>query len=133
MKITKEQKMLIGGILLTGGIAYIAYNFLKRRPTSFKEVTEDLTQTVKDIPKIFTGYEPCGFPLRKGCGGEEVMKLQEFLNKSGSYGLVVDGKFGNLTENAVIEEQLPWVTFKATYPDAVKGQVTKEYYDKFIG
>ena len=61
------------------------------------------------------------------------------MNDAGSYGLAVDGKFGNLTENAVLNEQMgfdgddkSWQNFKNFYPDAVKGQVTEEYYNLFI-
>lgn len=77
-------------------------------------------------------YTKQGFPLRRNSCGTEVSKLQAFLNSSGSYGLVVDGKFGRLTENAVKDEQAPFDSFKSMYPNAVRGQVTQEYYNDFI-
>jgi len=78
------------------------------------------------------GYVKTGFPLRRGSCGNEVAKLQAFLNTSGSYGLVVDGKFGQLTENAVKEEQSPFADFKSMYPNAIFGQITADYYNDFI-
>ena len=48
--------------------------------------------------RIMTSY------LSKGDKGETVKQLQELLNKFG-YKLVVDGDFGNLTENAVKDFQ----------------------------
>lgn len=77
-------------------------------------------------------YTRTGFPLRRGSCGNEVMKLQAFLNSQGGYGLVVDGKFGQKTENAVKEEQSPFADFKSMYPNAVFGQVSQEYYNDFI-
>lgn len=78
------------------------------------------------------GYTKQGFPLRRNSCGSEVAKLQAYLNNSGSYGLVVDGKFGRLTENAVKDEQSPFAEFKSMYPNAIQGQVTQEFYNDFI-
>ena len=128
---------VFGSIILITGIGYLVYNLLKRRPNSLKAVATDLGQTVKSAPQelkaVVTGkYSACGFPLGKGCGGEEVKKVQAFLNKEGNYGLVVDGKFGDLTENAVIENQRPFETFKSMHPTAIKGKISQEFYDSFI-
>lgn len=51
-----------------------------------------------------------GFPiippvLKKGSKGNQVDRLQRFLNWYGNYGLVVDGDFGNKTEKAVLDFQ----------------------------
>ncbi len=78
------------------------------------------------------GYKKQGFPLRRGSCGSEVAKLQSYLNTSSGYGLVVDGKFGRNTENAVKEEQSPFADFKSMYPNAIQGQVSQEYYNDFI-
>tara|TARA_Y100001972_G_C7579857_1_gene290881 strand:+ start:29 stop:421 length:393 start_codon:yes stop_codon:yes gene_type:complete len=72
------------------------------------------------------------FPLKKGSKGLRVRKLQKFLNDTGSHNLAVDGDFGPLTENAVKSEQTPFNVFKQSFPNAVFGQVTREYYDLFI-
>lgn len=133
---TKTQKILygIGGFLLMGGIAYMLYNVIKRQPKSVYAFANDVKDTIKTAPselKSYTTgkYADCGFPLKKGCGGEKVKIIQAFLNKEGNYGLVVDGKFGDLTENAVIDNQMPFGAWKTMYPNAVKGQVDKDFYD----
>jgi hypothetical protein len=43
--------------------------------------------------------------LRRGSTGEDVRRLQIRLNDFGNYGLVIDGIFGPLTENAVRDFQ----------------------------
>ena len=78
------------------------------------------------------GYVKTGFPLRRGSCGNEVKKLQEFLNGQGNYRLEVDGKFGPKTENAVKDEQSPFSNFQSMYPSAVLGQVSQQYYNDFI-
>lgn len=79
-----------------------------------------------------TVYVKTGFPLRRGSCGNEVKKLQSFLNGQGNYGLEVDGKFGGQTENAVKDEQSPFVTFQSMYPNAIFGQISQQYYNDFI-
>ena len=128
---------IIGSVLLAGGSGYLLYNLLKRRPTTIRGVATDLGQTIKSAPQeiksVVSGkYVDCGFPLRKGCGGENVKKVQRWLNREGNYGLAVDGKFGDLTENAVIDNQMPFDTFKMMHPYAIKGQVSREFFEKFL-
>ena len=48
-----------------------------------------------------SSYSSSGFPLKKGSGGSEVKALQKYLNSVGKYGLVVDGKFGSKTADAL--------------------------------
>jgi len=133
---TKKTLLAIGGGLATAGLGYLVYMLLKKKPKTFGEAVTDVTQTFKDLPNAVTQvagkYTDDSFPLKKGSGGERVKSLQKFLNASSGYNLVVDGKFGNLTESAVIEEQSPFDSFKSMYPDAVKGQVSQEYFDLFI-
>jgi len=130
---------VIGGVL-TVGVAYVIYQLLNKKPTTFGEGLTDVIDTVKETPSIVTStigkYTDKGFPLKVGSGGDNVISLQKFLNAQSGYGLVVDGKFGALTQKAVIGEQgvdeSSWTNFKSMYPDAVKGQVTKSYFDNFI-
>ena len=133
---TKKTLLAIGGGLATAGLGYLVYMLLKKKPKTFGEAITDVTQTVKDLPsavgQVAGKYTDDSFPLKKGSGGERVKSLQKFLNASSGYSLVVDGKFGNLTESAVIEEQSPFDSFKSMYPDAVKGQVSQKYFDLFI-
>ena len=134
---TQKTFKVIGSVILAGGIGYLLYNLLKRRPTTIKGIATDLGQTIKSAPQeikaVVSGkYIDCGFPLRKGCGGDNVKKIQQFLNREGNYGLVEDGKFGDLTENAVIDNQAPFETFKSMHPYAIKGQVSQEFFDAFL-
>jgi peptidoglycan hydrolase-like protein with peptidoglycan-binding domain len=77
-------------------------------------------------------YENDSFPLKLNSGGDRVKQLQSFLNNQGSYGLDVDGKFGPLTLQAVKNEQSPLSDFKISFPNAVFGEVSQEYYNTFI-
>ena len=133
---TKKIVLAVGGGLATAGLGYLVYMLLKKKPKTFGELTKDVTQTVKDLPsavsQVAGKYTDDSFPLKKGSGGERVKSLQKFLNASSGYSLVVDGKFGNQTESAVIQEQSPFTNFKSMYPDAVKGQVSQNYFDLFI-
>jgi peptidoglycan hydrolase-like protein with peptidoglycan-binding domain len=133
---TKKTLLAVGGGLATAGLGYLVYMLLKKKPKTFGELTKDVTQTVKDLPsavsQVAGKYTDDSFPLKKGSGGERVKSLQKFLNASSGYSLVVDGKFGNQTESAVIQEQSPFSNFKSMYPDAVKGQVSQAYFDLFI-
>lgn len=137
MKKGNKTLMYITGGLAIGGLSYLIYNLLKRQPSSVGQALTDVRDTVMTAPNdakaFITGkYVDCGFPLRKGCGGENVKSLQRFLNSEGNYGLVVDGKFGDNTENAVIENQNPFDTFKSMHPYAVKGQVSEQFFNDFI-
>lgn len=78
------------------------------------------------------GYSLTGFPLKKGSCGSQVAKLQAFLNSEGGYGLAVDGRFGQLTQSAVKDQQSPFADFLSMYQNAVYGQINQEYYNDFI-
>lgn len=134
---TKKIIFLALGGIATAGVGYLFYNLLRKKPQSFSEVIEDTKNTIVNAPSdvtsiVTSSYTDKGFPLKKGSGGEKVKALQRFLNESSGYNLVVDGKFGNLTEGAVISEQTPFDVFKGMYPNAVKGQVSESYYKEFI-
>lgn len=60
----------------------------------------------KTKAKKYSGTFPVIPPiLRYGSEGTQVKRLQNFLNWYGDYGLDVDGIFGNMTKNAVIDFQ----------------------------
>lgn len=134
---TKTILKGLGGFALTAGVGYLLYQLLKKQPRNFSEVIDETKRTIQSVPKgvqtVVTGkYQECGFPLKKWCGGENVKKLQRWLNNEDRYDLVVDGKFGVLTENAVIDNQMPFTAFKDMHPYAVKGQVSEEFFNLFI-
>ena len=133
----KKVLYMTGTLALMGGTAYLVYNLLKKRPKTFGELAMDTKQTLVDAPSeikaVVTGkYEDESFPLKKGSGGKRVESLQRFLKKETGINLVIDGKFGDKTEKAVLEQQTPFDTFKGMYPDAVKGQVSQKYFDLFV-
>jgi hypothetical protein len=70
--------------------------------------------------------------LKRGSKGSKVVALQKFLNQSSGAGLVTDGDFGKLTEDAVKAEQDPFSNFLFMYPNSVYGAVSKTYYDMFV-
>ena len=70
--------------------------------------------------------------LKRGSKGAKVVALQKFLNQSLGAGLVTDGDFGKLTEDAVKAEQDPFSNFLFMYPNSVYGAVSKTYYDMFV-
>ena len=70
--------------------------------------------------------------LKRGSKGSKVVALQKFLNQSSGAGLVVDGDYGKLTEDAVKAEQDPFSNFLFMYPNSVYGAVSKTYYDMFV-
>jgi len=134
---TKKIIFLALGGIATAGVGYLAYNLLRKKPQTFQEAIEDTKNTIVEAPSdvssiVTSSYKDQGFPLRKGSGGENVKSLQRFLNKSSGYNLVEDGKYGQYTEGAVYTEQSPFQVFKDMYPDAIKGQVTEEFYNMNI-
>lgn len=134
---TKKIIYLTLGGVATAGVGYLVYSLLKKKPVTFNEGFEDIKNTVVNAPKeivstISGNYTDKGFPLKKGSGGEKVKSLQRYLNNASGYNLVVDGKFGNLTESAVLSEQSPFDVFKGMHPEAVKGQVSESFYKEFI-
>ena len=70
--------------------------------------------------------------LKRGSKGAKVRALQTWLNQSSGAGLVVDGDYGKLTEDAVKAEQDPFNQFLFMYPNSIYGSVSKTFYDLFI-
>lgn len=73
----------------------------------------------RQFNNVFDEPEPT---LRWGSQGAEVRKLQEFFNRFGDAGLVVDGDFGENTANAVIFFQGVF----GLVTDSIYGQKTHE-------
>jgi hypothetical protein len=67
--------------------------------TSWKDETQPETTTEPT-------YDKTNFPLKKGSEGKEVIQLQNYLNKEiPTNPLVIDGIFGNLTHNKLVQVQ----------------------------
>jgi hypothetical protein len=105
-------------ILFQEGLAFLQQRQEKRRQSQ-------LTQTEGESVSQPT-Y------LKRGSKGAKVVALQKFLNQSSGAGLVTDGDFGKLTEDAVKAEQDPFSNFLFMYPNSVYGAVSKTYYDMFV-
>ena len=136
MKNKKILYLALSGIA-TAGLGYLIFSLLRKKPKTFSEALDDTLATVVNAPSevvavVSNSYKNQGFPLKKGSGGKRIKALQEFLNLASGYNLVVDGKFGNLTESAVLSEQAPFDVFKGMHPDAIKGQVTESFYNSNV-
>ena len=121
--------LIIAGVVVVLGVG--AYMFLKRRQKKKMDLLYDVPSNSSSSSSSSGGgsYSGRGFALIKGSGGSQVVALQKYLNDVGSYGLDVDGKFGNLTKGALEEEQSPFANLKVSYPSEVFGQVSEEYYN----
>ena len=111
-------------------VALVGYRFFKRQKL-MKELGLKETK-----PSTGGGSSSSGskdeFPLKVGSRGPNVKKLQEYLNKNSSAGLATDGIFGSKTLAAWVLEQQPFSSFKQSYPEAVEGQVSEKYFNKYI-
>ena len=114
-------------------VALVGYRFFMRRKL-MKEL--GLNKMNTPMPPKGGGSSSSGskdeFPLKVGSRGPNVKKLQEYLNKSSSAGLATDGIFGSKTLAAWVLEQQPFSSFKQMYPEAVEGQVSEKYFNKYI-
>jgi hypothetical protein len=72
------------------------------------------------------------FPLKKGSRGPKVEAVQRFLNKEDNANLKVNGRFDQATLDAWRRQQYPFEGFLQSWPNAVEGEMSKEYYDLFV-
>ena len=124
----KNLKISLIAIGLIGSAVGV-YFILKRYKKGGSSVNYDNNIFERVINRL---YQNDSFPLKLNSGGDRVKALQRFLNEEGSYGLDVDGKFGPLTLEAVKSQQSPFSNFKISFPNAVLGEVSEEYYNSFI-
>jgi len=122
---------VLGVATALGG--YFLYKRIKRPVEFIGDV--DINENTNTDPKPKPS-QSSKLPLKKGSKGEEVKQLQRFLIAEGydigMFGVNrdgVDGDFGNLTLKAVKENQNPFSVFKSMYPNAVYGQVSKDFFD----
>jgi len=119
----------VGGVL-TAVLGYLVYKKITS-PTLFGkgiEVVEPSDRVLIDPSLIQTGASSGNFPLKMGSRGNEVKKLQAWLNKMNGETLVTDGIFGRLTQSAVKRNQNPISNFRKSYPKAVYGQVGSDFF-----
>ncbi len=114
MKKTGKITLIVIVMLLFVTLTYYAYK---------KAVGEPITNPLSKFNG--KGFNKANdFPLKKGSRGDKVKYLQEYLNYSGDYKLLVDGIFGDKTEDAVITELSP-------AGGKIK-EVSENYYNQFI-
>jgi peptidoglycan hydrolase-like protein with peptidoglycan-binding domain len=105
----RNKQIILGSAVVLSGIA--GYFFLKNRKKK-KLLMHNNTglpnesTNGQNINNQATVYKPpvsikSEFPLQIGSRGENVKKLQSFLNQKINAGLVVDGVFGSKTAEAV--------------------------------
>jgi peptidoglycan hydrolase-like protein with peptidoglycan-binding domain len=126
----------IGGVAVSV-LGYFIYKKVTKPVIYFGDVEEDDTTSTTTTTTTTTNNS--GLPLKRGSKGEKVKQLQRFLVAEGydigTFGANrdgVDGDFGRRTEQAVIENQQPFSTFKSMYPTAVKGQVSADFFNANI-
>jgi peptidoglycan hydrolase-like protein with peptidoglycan-binding domain len=126
----------IGGVAVAV-LGYFIYKKVTKPVIYFGDVEEDDTTSTTTTTTTTTNNS--GLPLKRGSKGELVKQLQRFLVAEGydigTFGANrdgVDGDFGRRTEQAVIENQQPFSTFKSMYPTAVKGQVSADFFNANI-
>ncbi len=131
----KAIYLTIGGVAVAV-LGYFVYKKVTKPVIYFGDVEEDDTTSTTSTT---TTQNNSGLPLKRGSKGEKVKQLQRFLIAEGydigSFGVNrdgVDGDFGRRTEQAVIENQQPFSTFKSMYPSAVRGQVSADFFNSNI-
>lgn len=125
----------VGGVAVAV-LGYFVYKKVTKPVIFFGDVEEDDTTSTTSTT---TTTNNDGLPLKRGSKGEKVKQLQRFLvaegydiGRFGANRDGVDGDFGRRTEQAVIENQQPFSTFKSMYPTAVKGQVSADFFNSNI-
>ena len=129
-KMNRILKFSLIGVGLTAATIVTISLLKRRRLRNELGLNEDNNNNNNDVVRQTANDD---FPLKKGSRGERVKKLQEFLNKTNSESLVVDGIFGSKTEAGVKRNQAPFASFKQMHPDAVEGQVQQKFFRTFIG
>lgn len=114
-------------------VGYLVYKKITAPIITFGEVDSNLKIPVRNVKP---NNENEQFPLKRGSIGINVIKLQKFLisegYRLGNFGENndgVDGVFGQLTESAVKSNQQPFEVFQSMYPKAIRGMVSKEFFD----
>lgn len=125
----RKTWITIGTLLVVGSGAYLGVNYFlaKRKSKDLQKQAADDLSKGNSTPAV-----KAEFPLKKGSKGMLVSMLQEWLNKNNNETLTVDGIFGSKTEAAVKRNQMPFESFKTMYPTAVEGQVSENFFTKFI-
>lgn len=115
-------------------IAFVAIYLFQKRPgrgDSSEPVSPDGGPTPSCGRGCDTIYKGCTFPLKRGMCGDNVAKLQSWINSTGDnypnfVPIAVDGKFGPGTEQALNDVR------EGAFFDEVAGQASKSFFDNFV-
>jgi hypothetical protein len=139
----KNKKLIYSAIAVIGVGAYLIYSYFsknKKGQSYTESVKEDVQGAIGSVKQTILPL--ASYPLKNGSKGSNVIVLQKWLNDKGyaSPKLVTDGIFGAKTENGVkLMQETPFEKAIADYnskaiwtTDYKSGQITKDFYDKFI-
>ena len=142
---TKNKKLFLGAFAVIGVGAYLVYRYISKTKkgealTYTESVKDDVKSATSTIVK--TVLPVASYPLKNGSKGSNVQMLQNWLNKNGyaSPKLVADGVFGAKTESAVRNMQenpnqkaiYDYISGNAFSTNFVYGQVSLEFFTKFV-
>jgi hypothetical protein len=142
---TKNKKLFLGAFAVIGVGAYLVYRYISKTKkgealTYTESVKDDVKSATSTIVK--TVLPVASYPLKNGSKGSNVQMLQNWLNKNGyaSPKLVADGVFGAKTETAVRNMQenpnqkaiADYISSNAFGTSFVYGQVSLEFFTKFV-
>lgn len=146
-----NRNLFIGAFAVIGVGAYLVYKFATKQKTIANEMvvsgekSQPETPAVK-TPAVKTVVEKvlpvASYPLKKGSYGSNVVTLQKWLNNNGyaSPKLTTDGVFGAKTETAVRNMQeyanqkaiVDYISASAFSTNFAYGQVSYEFFAKFV-
>lgn len=142
---TKNKKLFFGAFGLIALGSYLVYRYsVKTKKGEKLTYTESVKEDVKDATNVVvnTVLPVASYPLKKGSKGSNVVVLQKWLNDNGyaEPKLVTDGIFGAKTESAVRNMQeyanqkaiSDYITSLAFSPNFAYGQVSQEFFTKFV-
>ncbi len=126
MKLTKQQKLgagIVGGILVVGGTVLGVKKARKN-----KQKNEFYNQAdVLNLKVTPGGRTPPAFPIQYGHRGDNVKRLQVWLNKQiGRIAMIVGTRLPRLKEDGIFGKN----TLKAVRAAFKSDKVTKEMFNK---
>jgi peptidoglycan hydrolase-like protein with peptidoglycan-binding domain len=141
----KDKKIFWGAFAVIGLGAYFIYSYIsKTKKGQTLSYTDSVKQDVKGVTSavVNTVLPVAPYPLKNGSKGSNVVALQKWLNNNGyaQPNLTPDGAFGAKTESAVRNMQensntkaiSDYVNNAIWSTDFSYGQVSQDFYTKFV-
>lgn len=130
MNKTLKYSLIGVGVAATGLIVLTLLQ--KRRRNRILAERAAGSETPAPAPSANTPSSTWGddeFPLGFRSYGPNVVAVQLYLNEAANKNLEVDGKFGNDTLAAWKSEQDPFQDFRISFPNAVYGEMSADYFN----